>query len=70
VTPIRGSDVYLADDIRRILEALLVASTVQKNFGLIYSEEFDRGFQTAIASVAVAVGVELDDRLMPGMVTP
>jgi hypothetical protein len=70
MTPIRGSDVYLVDDLRRILEALLVASTVQKNFGVVHSDDFAMGYITAVSAVAVAVGVQLDDRLTQGLVTP
>jgi hypothetical protein len=69
MTPIRGSDVYLADDIRRILEALLVATTVQKSFGLDVSGDFAVGFVAGVSAVAVAVGVQLDDRLTQGLVT-
>ena len=69
MTPIRGSDVYLADDIRRILEALLVAPAVQQSFGYGQAAEFATGYVTAIVSVAVSVGVTLDSRLTQG-VTP
>jgi hypothetical protein len=70
MTPIRGSDVYLVDDIRRILEALLVASTVQKSFGIVHSDDFAMGYITGVSAVAVAVGVQLDSKLVQGVVTP
>jgi hypothetical protein len=69
-TQIRGSDVYLVADLERILQSLLVASTVQRSYGVIHSEDFAMGYSTAIASVAVAVGVQLDSKLVQGVVTP
>ncbi len=69
-TPIRGSDVYLQDDLRRILEALLVATTVQRSFGIDTSGDFAVGFVAGVSAVAVAVGVQLDSKLVQGVVAP
>jgi hypothetical protein len=68
--PIHGSDVYLQEDLRRILEALVVATAVQKSFGIAHSTDFAVGYIAAISAVAVAVGVQLDSNLVQGVVTP
>lgn len=63
---IHGTEAYLRADLRRILEALLVAQATQRLFGIIHSSDFAIGYSAAISAVAVAVGVKLDDRMLRG----
>lgn len=47
---IRGSDVYVQEDLIRILRALVQA-------GLRYSGEYGRGYLDALRDMAAAIGV-------------
>lgn len=55
---IRGSDVFVKEDIRSVLQALLATNeTIGQMVGVV---EYRKGFASAIAAVATAFDIKLE----------
>ena len=61
--PVRGSDVFLKEDLRALLAAIVVVNR-RASAAESLSTDYDEGFKTAMIAVAVAVGID------PGEIAP
>lgn len=61
---IRGSDVFLKEDVRAMLEALLIAAQATGR-----GDEYTCGFLAGVAAVAVGLGIVTPDAVKLAMET-
>ena len=62
--PVRGSDVFLKEDLRAILAAIVVVNR-RASAAYSLSTDYDEGFNTAMIAVAVSVGIDPSE-IAPG----
>ena len=63
--PVRGSDVFLKEDVRSILQAILITNDMlARQIPVGDVQTYRAGFSTAIVAVATAFDISLDQRGM------
>ena len=62
--PVRGSDVFLKEDVRAIIAAILIANRHAPAPVSIVTD-YDRGFATAMMAITVALGIDPSE-IAPG----